>query len=179
MKRKTRETNIKLSISKKKFPEIKTGIGFFNHMLEQFSFNSKFIFKIIAKGDLHVDQHHLIEDVGILLGKYFKSIATKALKRYSNAFVAMDESLTNFVVDISNRGNVFFNFKVKKNDIFDNLVYEFFKAFSYNSGFTIHIVNYGENIHHRVESIFKAFGLALNKNFKKYKSYKIKSTKLL
>ncbi|MGX7589176.1 imidazoleglycerol-phosphate dehydratase [Candidatus Vidania fulgoroideorum] len=178
--RNTRETKIKVVLLKDNvFPLINTGIGFLNHMLEQFSYNSGFSLKIIAKGDLDVDQHHLVEDVGIVLGKFFKKISINSKKRYVNAFVPMDESLTNFVIDISNRGNVFFNFKLNKFKKFDTeLVYEFFRSFSMNSKYTIHINNYGLNTHHRIESIFKAFGVAIKKLYGK-KNRLIKSTKSL
>ncbi|WDI79287.1 imidazoleglycerol-phosphate dehydratase [Candidatus Vidania fulgoroideae] len=181
LKRKTRETNIIVSLINKKFPIIKTGIGFFDHMLEQFSFNSKFILNIIAKGDLKVDQHHTVEDVGIVLGKFFKKIKYFVKERYVNAFVAMDDSMTNFVIDVSGRGNVFFNFKLKKTlrDFNSELVFEFFKAFSINSKYTIHINNYGNDVHHRIESIFKAFGIAIKKIFKKKNIHNINSTKFI
>ncbi|AXN02484.1 Imidazoleglycerol-phosphate dehydratase [Candidatus Vidania fulgoroideae] len=181
LKRKTRETYIKISLINKKFPNIQTGIGFFNHMLEQFSFNSKFILNILAKGDLKVDQHHTVEDIGIVLGKLFRKIKKFVKERYVNAFVAMDESITNFIIDVSGRGNVFFNFKLKKNlkNFNSDLVFEFFKAFSINSKYTIHINNYGNNMHHRIESIFKAFGVAIKKIFNKKNSNIINSTKFI
>ncbi|MGX7586184.1 imidazoleglycerol-phosphate dehydratase HisB [Candidatus Vidania fulgoroideorum] len=182
--RKTKETKIFIQINfnkKKNIKKIKTGICFFDHMLQQFSFHGNFYLKVKAIGDIEVDFHHLVEDVGLALGTLFKEIIKKRKYiRYSLAYAPMDESLTRMVMDISGRPYLIFNIKKKaklKNG-FDILnVYEFFKSFTNNSKVNIHIKNKGIDPHHRIESIFKCFGILVNKSLKLPKLESKKTTK--
>ncbi|MGX7582797.1 imidazoleglycerol-phosphate dehydratase HisB [Candidatus Vidania fulgoroideorum] len=183
IKRFTSETKIKIKIdfSKKvNLNKISTGICFFDHLIKQLSFHGNFYIKIKAKGDLDVDNHHLVEDVGICLGKIFKKIFKKRIiNRYSFNYVPMDESLTRIVIDVCNRPNFIFKCSMKGslNNGFSMLnVYEFFKSFSNNSLITIHLKNYGKDTHHRIESIFKCLGLSLGNILKLKRNFKI-STK--
>lgn len=168
--RKTKETDISLRINLDKnlvFVNIKTGIPFFDHMLEQFCFHGNFSMSLRCKGDLNVDSHHIIEDTGIVLGKIFKKIIyERYYKRYGFFYVPMEESLTRINVDICNRPCLVFNVPKSYKNIFNNFsidnLYEFFKSFTNNSFITMHIENYGKDIHHRIESIFKCFGYIIN-----------------
>lgn len=171
VKRKTSETNIQLSldIDGTGKSKIKTGIPFFDHMLTLFAKHGTFDLKVVAKGDIEVDYHHTVEDVGISLGQAFKeALGDKAgITRYGEAKVPMDESLTEAVVDISGRPHLTYDVeitKVKFKDFDVEVVREFFEAFTLNSGITIHIyLLKGRNMHHKIESIFKAFAVALSK----------------
>lgn len=146
---------------------IDTGIGFFDHMLNLMSKHSITDLKIKAKGDLEVDGHHTVEDVGITLGKCIeKALGDKSgIKRYGTSFVPMDEALVMVSMDISGRPFLVFDAqfnseRVGKMD--SELVEEFFRAIAVNAGITLHIkVLYGKNTHHMIEGIFKAFGRAL------------------
>lgn len=168
--RETGETRIKLSIDlegsgKRK---ISTGIPFFNHMLDLFSAHGFFDLEIDASGDIEVDFHHTVEDVGIVLGDAVNSALgdKKGIKRYGHAVTPMDETLTSVSMDLSNRPFLVFNVpeKIYVKGPFDvYLAKEFFRAFAGRAGITLHInVHYGENEHHIIESIFKACGRALS-----------------
>ncbi|MFH1098271.1 MAG: imidazoleglycerol-phosphate dehydratase HisB [Candidatus Desantisbacteria bacterium] len=174
--RKTRETNINLWINLDGTGDAKldTGIGFLDHMLELFSRHGFFDLKVQAKGDIHVDYHHTVEDIGICLGECVsKALGGKrGIRRYGAVSLPMDEALVSVALDISGRGMLVFNVEfsdlttgMDENDIkrFDvELIKEFFRAFAQHSSITIHInLEYGENSHHIIEAIFKAFGRAL------------------
>ncbi|MEA4827088.1 MAG: imidazoleglycerol-phosphate dehydratase HisB [Clostridium sp.] len=167
--RKTGETdiNIVLNLDGEGNYEGDTGIGFFNHMLNLMTKHGLLNLKIDAKGDLEVDGHHTIEDLGIALGKCFKkAIGNKVgIKRYGTAFVPMDETLASVSMDISGRPYVVcnFNFTVEKVGQMDTeLVEEFLRAFAFNAEITLHsIILYGKNNHHMIEAVFKALGRAM------------------
>jgi len=168
--RKTNETNVsvKLDIDGNGKCEVETGIGFFNHMLSLFARHGLFDLNIRATGDLCVDAHHTVEDVGITLGQALKeALGSKSnVIRYGTSFVPMDETLAMVVVDLSGRPFLVFDAKFTADRIGEmdtELVEEFFRALAYNAGITLHIkVFYGSNNHHIAEAIFKAFGRALD-----------------
>ncbi|MCD6521524.1 imidazoleglycerol-phosphate dehydratase HisB [Candidatus Calescamantes bacterium] len=147
--------------------KIKTGIPFFDHMLELFSRHGLFDLKIEAQGDIEVDFHHTVEDVGITLGESFKEALgdKKGITRYGWAFIPMDESLSQVVVDISSRPQLIFKGELRKEKVgsFDTeLLPVFLEAFAVHAGLTLHVnIFYGENLHHMIESVFKALGRAL------------------
>ena len=170
--RTTKETDItiKLNILQDKAGSFigSSGIGFFDHMLNAFAVHGGFDIELCCKGDLEVDGHHTVEDIGIVLG----SVITEALgahvgiARFGTAFVPMDEALSRAVVDISGRAFLVFDAKFKDSTIglFDtSLAVEFFRAFAFGAKITLHIKNeYGDNDHHKLESIFKATAKALS-----------------
>ncbi len=168
--RKTKETQIsvKLNLAGKGKHEITTGIPFFDHMLVLFSLHGFFDLYIDAKGDLDVDFHHTVEDVGLVLGDAFSKALgdRKGIKRYGHAVTPMDETLTSVAIDLSNRPFLVFNAPQISGQIESfgpYLAKEFFRAFSNKGGMNLHVnVFYGENGHHITESIFKAFGRALD-----------------
>lgn len=148
--------------------DIKTGIGFFNHMLEGFSKHGFFNLEMECKGDLEVDTHHTIEDCGIVLGQAIKKALgdKKGIKRYGNFILPMDESLVLCAIDLSGRPYFVFDgeFSVERiGDLETEMIREFFYAVSYSAGMNLHIkvLNYGNN-HHMAEAMFKAFGKALD-----------------
>jgi len=165
----TKETNIKLELSLDGSgkSEISTGIGFFDHMLNLFAFNSKVDLHVLAKGDLEVCDHHTIEDIGIALGEAFKeAIGDKSgINRYGTFYVPMDETLALVSLDISNRPFLVFDCEFKRERVGEmstEMVVEFFRAFAFNAGITLHLkILYGENDHHKIEALFKAFGRAI------------------
>lgn len=167
--RKTSETNISLSLllDGTGLYNISTGIGFFDHMLELMSKHSLMDLSCTCSGDISVDGHHTVEDVGICLGQVIsQALADKqSIKRYGATFIPMDEALALVSIDISGRPYLSFDvsFTNEKVGNFDTqLVEEFFRALSIHAGITIHIhVMYGKNTHHIIEAIFKAFGKAL------------------
>lgn len=169
LKRTTEETNIDINLNLDGIGDYKinTGIGFFDHMLNLFSRHGLFDIEITAIGDLHIDTHHTVEDVGIVLGKaIFNCLKDKkSIKRYGNSFVPMDESLAMCSVDIGGRPYLVFNAELgtgKVGDMDLEMVEEFFRAVAFNAEINIHVnLQYGKNAHHKVESIFKAFGRAL------------------
>jgi imidazoleglycerol-phosphate dehydratase len=169
--RKTAETNISLSLNVdgKGKGTIKTGIPFFDHMLTLFAKHGIFDLKLTAKGDISVDYHHTVEDVGICLGQAFKeALGNKAgIVRYGESKVPMDEALTEVIIDISGRPHLTYKVPITKTKFIDfdvEVVKEFFEAFSLNAGITIHVnLIRGGNMHHIIESIFKAFAVTLSK----------------
>lgn len=169
VKRETRETKIELTLNVDGTGknQINTGIGFFDHMLTAFSVHSGFDLTLSCKGDLGVDCHHSVEDVGIALGQAFgSSLADKAgIARYGNFTVPMDEALASCCIDISGRPFLVFNAEFgdyRLGDMDSAMVEEFFRAFAMNSMVTLHInLLYGKNDHHKAEAIFKAFAHAL------------------
>jgi imidazoleglycerol-phosphate dehydratase len=167
--RKTKETKIKLKLCLDGAGQcqIGTSIGFLDHMLTLFSVHGRFDLELEAKGDLWVDQHHTVEDIGICLGQAFsKSLGErKGIRRYGNQMIPMDESMASVVVDLSNRACLIYhvpNLGERVGDFEIQLVPEFFRAFVQNAGATMHInVPYGDNGHHVIEAIFKAWARAL------------------
>ncbi|MDR0983673.1 MAG: imidazoleglycerol-phosphate dehydratase HisB [Ruminococcus sp.] len=165
--RKTKETDVsvKINLDNPKY-KINTGIGFFDHMLTALSVHSGIGLEISSIGDLEVDGHHTVEDVGIVLGLALKNaLANKPVARYGFASVPMDESLATTTLDISGRAYLVFNAEFENEKIGDfatELTEEFFRAFAFNAGITLHInLLYGKNDHHKVEAVFKSFAYAL------------------
>jgi len=169
VKRKTKETDVEVAIDLdgEGRASIATGIGFLDHMLDLLARHSRIDMTVKAKGDLHIDQHHTTEDVGIALGQAFKQALgdMKGITRYADVHVPMDEALTRVAIDIS--GRPFLVFKVDfvraKIGAFDTeLVAEWFQAFAVNAAVTLHVAGlYGGNDHHIAESCFKALARAL------------------
>jgi imidazoleglycerol-phosphate dehydratase len=170
VKRETGETAIEmlLNIDGKGETQIDTDIGFFNHMLKLFARHGFLDLRVKAKGDLHVDFHHTVEDVGIVLGKAIsKALGDKeGIRRYSTVFTPMDESLSMVSIDISGRPYLYFDVAFTEGKVGDfdlELVEEFFRAVCIHGGLTLHIsLLHGKNNHHITESIFKGFGRALD-----------------
>jgi len=168
--RKTKETQIslKLNVDGTGDYRISTGIPFFDHMLTLFTVHGFFDLSITAKGDLEVDFHHTVEDVGLVLGDAFRQALDdrKGIKRYGHAVRPMDDALAAVTVDLSNRPFLVYHVGSAPGAAppFDiSLAKEFFQAFANRCGMNLHInVNYGENQHHIIESIFKAVGRALD-----------------
>ena len=144
-----------------------TGLPFLDHMLDQIARHGLLDINILAKGDLHIDAHHTVEDIGITLGQAFNQAIgdKKGLRRYGHAYVPLDESLSRAVLDISGRPGLVFNCEFVRDSIgeFDvDLINEFFQGFVNHALVTLHIDNLaGNNAHHQAETIFKAFGRAL------------------
>lgn len=169
--RKTKETDIsvKICVDGAGVSRISTGIGFFDHMLDQLARHSLMDLEIEAKGDLHIDQHHTVEDVGITLGQAFRKALgeLRGIVRYADALIPMDETLTRVAVDVSGRPFLVFKsqFSNAKIGEFDTeLVREFFQAFAQNAGLTLHIETlYGVNNHHIAESCFKGVARAIGR----------------
>lgn len=167
--RKTNETNtiLDIDLDGEGISNIQTNIGFFNHMIDLLAFHSNININLNADGDIDVCDHHLIEDVGIALGKCMNEALgeRRGIKRYGTFFLPMDEALVMVSVDISGRSYLHFEGEFKRENIGDfstEMVKEFFRAIAFNAGITLHIrVLYGENDHHKIEGIFKAFGRAL------------------
>ena len=167
--RNTLETKIKVEINLDGSGEAKidTGVGFLDHMLTLMAFHGKFDLTILAKGDLCVDDHHTIEDIGICLGEAFKEAIgdRRGIRRYSTVYIPMDESLAYTSIDISNRPYLVFNVNFsdeKIGNMSTQLFKEFFRAFVNESRITLHInLLYGENDHHKIEAVFKSFARAL------------------
>lgn len=167
--RKTNETEIALTLDLDGTgaSKIETGVGFFDHMLDQLARHSLIDLEIKAKGDLHIDAHHTVEDTGIALGQALREALgdKKGITRYASADLPMDEALSRAAIDISGRPFLMWRASFPSAAIggFDTeLVREFFQAFAINSGITLHLENvYGENSHHIAESMFKAVARAL------------------
>lgn len=169
VERKSSETDIlvEINIDGRGKSEIETGIGFLDHMLELMAFHGGFDLKVVCQGDLHIDDHHTVEDIGICLGQgFYQAIGDrKGIKRYANVHIPMDEALCLASIDISNRPYLVFNMDFKSERLgtmsTENFE-EFFRAFAFNAGVTLHMnLLYGENDHHKIEAGFKAFARAL------------------
>lgn len=167
--RNTLETQIAVELNLDGTGKVKlnTGLPFLEHMLDQVARHGLVDLDILAKGDLHIDAHHTVEDIGITLGQAFnQSIGDKkGLRRYGHAYVPLDEALSRVVLDISGRPGLVFNCEFTRSNIgeFDvDLIREFFQGFVNHALVTLHIDNLaGDNAHHQAETIFKAFGRAL------------------
>jgi imidazoleglycerol-phosphate dehydratase len=167
--RETKETKISVTVrlDGAGIADIETGVGFFDHMLDQIARHSLIDLTVRAKGDLHIDHHHTVEDVGIALGQALaKALGDKrGIVRYADCLLPMDEALTRVALDISGRPFLVFNvdFPTEKIGEFDTqLVREFFQAFAIQAGLTLHIETlYGANSHHIAESCFKGAARAL------------------
>jgi imidazoleglycerol-phosphate dehydratase len=168
--RKTGETDITLSINidGSGKSNISTGVGFFDHMLNLFAKHGLFDLDVKAKGDLEIDAHHTVEDVGIVLGQAIKQALgeKKSIRRYGSSFVPMDEALVLVALDLSGRPYLVFDAELKCEKLGNmetELVEEFFRAVAFNAGITLHVkALYGSNTHHIIEAMFKAFGRALD-----------------
>ena len=167
--RNTLETQIevRLNLDGSGKSRLATGVGFFDHMLDQVARHGMVDLDVDAKGDLHIDAHHTVEDVGITLGQAFtKAIGDKkGVRRYGHAYVPLDEALSRVVIDLSGRPGLEYSVDYARGLIgeFDvDLVHEFFQGFVNHALVTLHIDNLkGRNAHHQAETIFKAFGRAL------------------
>ncbi len=167
--RNTLETKIAVELNLDGMGKVKldTGLPFLEHMLDQVARHGLVDLQIIAKGDLHIDAHHTVEDIGITLGQAFNQAVgdKKGLRRYGHAYVPLDEALSRVVLDISGRPGFLFNCEFVRSNVgeFDvDLIREFFQGFVNHALVTLHIDNLaGDNAHHQAETIFKAFGRAL------------------
>lgn len=171
IKRTTRETDISLwlNLDGKGETSLKTGIGFLDHMLDAMARFGFLDLRVSCRGDLHVDGHHTVEDVGVCLGKAIKLAAgdKKGIARTGSAFIPMDEALAFAAVDLSARSVLVFQAEFAAPSIGGmdvQLCEEFFRAVAQNAGLTLHLrIPYGKNDHHKMEALFKAFGKALSK----------------
>ncbi len=182
--RKTRETDIHIDLNvDEPGTRISTGLPFFDHMLTGMAFHGRMGLQIEADGDIEVDPHHLVEDVGIALGKAFRATVEEYghIERFGYSLIPMDEALSEVVIDVSGRPYLVYTgdypqeycgrFPVA-------LLKEFFHAFAHNGGLTLHgHCRYGENSHHMIEALFKALGKALHQAFKRSDSNEPVSTK--
>jgi imidazoleglycerol-phosphate dehydratase len=172
--RKTNETyiNVAINLDDSTDVSIDTGVGFFDHMLELLARHGRIGLHVKADGDLHIDSHHTVEDVGIVLGQVLREALgdKKQINRYGNAYVPMDETLGFIALDISGRPFLVFDASFDNPTLgnFDTeLVREFFQAFAFQAGITLHAkVLYGANTHHKVEALFKALGRSLSEAIK-------------
>ena len=167
--RNTLETQIvaSINIDGTGVSQLSSGLGFLDHMVDQIARHGMMDIKVEANGDLHIDAHHTVEDIGITLGQAFaKALGDKkGVRRYGHAYVPLDEALSRVALDLSGRPGLEFGVEFKRARIGDfdvDLVHEFFQGFVNHAGVTLHIDNLrGENAHHQAETIFKAFGRAL------------------
>jgi len=161
------QVRVKLDLQGTGKSQLATGVGFFDHMLDQIARHGLIDLQVDARGDLHIDAHHTVEDVGISLGQALaKAIGDKkGLTRYGHAYVPLDESLSRVVIDLSGRPGLSFNVDFTRAMIgeFDvDLIREFFQAVANHAAITLHIDNLrGDNAHHQAETVFKAFARAL------------------
>lgn len=168
--RKTNETNIELQfqIDGSGRTEIQTDVPFLNHMLDLFTKHGQFDLQLRAQGDIEIDDHHTVEDIGICLGQALREALgdKKGITRYGNAFVPMDESLAQVVIDLSNRPHFEYRAQYPSAQVGSfstELVHEFLWKFALEARINLHvIVHYGQNTHHMIEAIFKALGRALD-----------------
>lgn len=169
--RKTRETDISINMNIDGNGSFNgtSGVGFFDHMLNSFAVHGKMDIELKAEGDLHVDCHHTVEDIGIVLGQVFNKALgdKKGITRFGDSLIPMDEALAQAVIDISGRPFLVFNAEFNKpmvGDFDTDMVVEFFRAFAMNAGITLHInLIYGQNAHHCIEAIFKAVAHSIRK----------------
>lgn len=168
--RRTNETDIQLSfgVDGSGRSEIETDVPFLNHMLDLFTKHGQFDLQVKAKGDIEIDDHHTVEDIGICLGQTLREALgdKKGIKRYASVFVPMDEALAQVVIDISNRPHFEYRAAYPSQQVGSfsaELVHEFLWKFALEARLTLHvIVHYGQNTHHMIEAIFKALGRALD-----------------
>ena len=171
VKRDTKETSIEVHVSLDGtgVSEVSTGVGFFDHMLDHVAKHGLFDIRVKAKGDLEVDAHHTIEDIGICLGQAFAQAvgSPEGLSRFGHAVLPMDDAMAEVAVDFSGRPYLVYRAQIPQEAVgeFDiELAEEFFRAFAMNSRITLHIVlRYGTNAHHCIEVMFKAFAKALSR----------------
>ena len=184
MRRKTKETDISLELEIYGSGEARicTGIGFFDHMLEAFCKHALFDMKLVCKGDLHVDFHHSVEDVGIVIGQALREeiYPLSGVERFGEATVVMDEAAVNCALDLSNRPFLVYESinegKVGEFDV--ELANEFFQALAFNAAITLHIAKIrGRNSHHILEASFKACAVALRRALAKNSRVGVPSTK--
>ena len=168
LSRKTKETDIRLSLALEGGEvEVSTGIGFFDHMLTAFAFYGGLGLKLEVQGDLEVDGHHTVEDVGIVLGQAMREALgdRKGIRRFASAYIPMDEALCFTALDFSNRPFLVFDADMPQPMIggYDSCLTEgFMRAFAVNSGLTLHMkCLYGKNAHHITEALFKSLGVAV------------------
>jgi imidazoleglycerol-phosphate dehydratase len=169
VERNTKETQIvlQLNVDGAGAAKIDTGIPFFDHMLDAFARHGLMDLSVDAKGDLEIDLHHTVEDVGICLGKALREALgdKRSIARYGASFLPMDEALLHAAVDVSGRPYLVYNVPVQRTRVanFDlDLMKEFFRAFAFNAEITLHVtMHYGENLHHIAEAVFKAVGRAV------------------
>ncbi|MFO1170614.1 MAG: imidazoleglycerol-phosphate dehydratase HisB [Hyphomicrobiaceae bacterium] len=169
IERRTNEThvNVSLDLDGTGAFDIKTGVGFFDHMLEQLARHSLIDMRIATKGDLHIDQHHTVEDTGIAIGQALaKALGDrKGITRYAHCFLPMDEALTRAAIDVSGRPYLIWKVEFSRPKIGEmdtELFREWFQAFAQHAGVTLHVETlYGENNHHIAESCFKALARSL------------------
>ncbi|MGB9927502.1 MAG: imidazoleglycerol-phosphate dehydratase HisB [Methanosarcina sp.] len=181
--RKTKETDIQLelNIDGAGTSDISTGIGFFDHMLISFSKHSGFDLKIRAEGDLYVDEHHLVEDIAIVLGKAFTQALgdMTGIARFGEARIPMDEALADVALDVGGRSYLVLKADFSSPQVGQfstQLVKHFFETYASNAKITVHATVYGENDHHKIEALFKAFAYAMKRAIK-IEGKEIKSTK--
>ncbi len=168
--RKTNETDISLSfaVDGSGQSEIETDVPFLNHMLDLFTKHGQFDLQLKAIGDVEIDDHHTVEDIGICLGQTLRSALgdKRGIKRYANVFVPMDEALAQVAIDVSNRPHLEYRASYPSNQVgsfYTELVHEFLWKFALEARITLHvIVHYGQNTHHMIEAVFKALGRALD-----------------
>ena len=169
VERRTAETDITVSIDVdgRGRTELSSGIAFLDHMLDQIGRHGRFDLSVAAKGDLHIDAHHTVEDIGITLGQAFKQALgdKRGIRRYGHAYVPLDEALSRVVVDLSGRPGLVFDVRFTRAVVgnFDvDLIHEFFQGFANHALATLHVDNLrGDNAHHQAETVFKAFARAL------------------
>lgn len=170
VKRTTNETDIQLSfnIDGSGNTKLETEVPFLNHMLDLFTRHGQFDLDVIARGDIEIDDHHTVEDIGICLGRCLKEALgdKKGIRRYASVFVPMDEALAQVVIDLSNRPHLEYRAQYPSQQVgtfSTELVHEFLWKLALEAGMTLHvIVHYGHNTHHMIEAIFKALGRALD-----------------
>ncbi len=169
-RRETKETNIvlKLDIEGNGKSKISTGVGFFDHMLESFSKHSQFDLEVVCEGDTHVDDHHTVEDVGIVLGQALNEAIypIEEVERFGDSVVVMDEAAVSCAMDLSNRPYLVYDIELEgKVGQFDvELAEEFFRALTFNASITVHMSALrGKNRHHIVEAAFKSYAVALRR----------------
>ncbi|MFN3386139.1 MAG: imidazoleglycerol-phosphate dehydratase HisB [Candidatus Thermochlorobacter sp.] len=184
LSRKTKETDISLSLNLdgEGHYKIQTGINFLNHMLELFSKHSRIDLELTCIGDVHIDDHHTVEDVAIVLGRALaQALGDKVgIERYGYAYIPMDETLARAVVDLSGRSYLVFNAKfarAKISDMATEMVEHFFLSLAEHLKANIHLeILYGKNTHHKIEALFKAFAVAMRAAVR-ISSHQIASTK--
>lgn len=182
--RETKETQIsvKLNLYGKGEAKIDTGVGFFDHMLEAFTKHAHIDLEIECKGDTHIDDHHSVEDVGIVIGQALKKAIypVQEIERFGNATVVMDEASVSCDIDLSNRGFLVFELPIggKVGEFDVELVEEFFRALAFNMPMTMHLAyNRGKNKHHIIEAAFKALAVSLRRAVTPNKNAGVPSTK--